>query len=143
MRQARHWMRYTPSIRSQRHSPSVISAHWRRWRLGDGQDGRRNFSATRICGRDAGAPRQPGKVPAVQGAPSRPEDATKSAPETAKRPDQAKPAVSSTDPLLGGDLVSNKEQRKADWAIMKEMTRYLWPKVCIHEPHGDSVFFHS
>lgn len=25
--------------------------------------------------------------------------------------------------------MSNKEQRKADWAIMKEMTKYLWPKV--------------
>ncbi|EOD49554.1 putative iron-sulfur clusters transporter atm1 protein [Neofusicoccum parvum UCRNP2] len=33
------------------------------------------------------------------------------------------------DPLLSEKTVSNKEQRKADWAIMKEMTRYLWPKV--------------
>ena len=33
------------------------------------------------------------------------------------------------DPLLSEHIVSNKEQRKADWAIMKEMTRYLWPKV--------------
>ena len=24
--------------------------------------------------------------------------------------------------------MTNKEQRKADWAIMKEMSRYLWPK---------------
>ena len=31
--------------------------------------------------------------------------------------------------LLGEQTVSNKEQRKADWAIMKEMSRYLWPKV--------------
>lgn len=23
----------------------------------------------------------------------------------------------------------NKEQRKADWAIMREMAKYLWPKV--------------
>lgn len=35
-----------------------------------------------------------------------------------------------TDPLLSEQTVSNKEQRKADWAIMKEMSRYLWPKVC-------------
>jgi len=33
------------------------------------------------------------------------------------------------DPLLAEQTVSNKEQRKADWAIMKEMSRYLWPKV--------------
>ena len=30
--------------------------------------------------------------------------------------------------LLGEQTVSYKEQRKADWAIMKEMSRYLWPK---------------
>ena len=34
-----------------------------------------------------------------------------------------------TDGLLSEQTVSNKEQRKADWAIMKEMARYLWPKV--------------
>ena len=33
------------------------------------------------------------------------------------------------DSLLANDNISNKEQRKADWAIMKEMSRYLWPKV--------------
>lgn len=33
-----------------------------------------------------------------------------------------------TDPLLQEQTLSNKEQRKADWAIMKEMSRYLWPK---------------
>jgi ATP-binding cassette subfamily B (MDR/TAP) protein 7 len=31
------------------------------------------------------------------------------------------------DPLALADK-SNKEQRKADWAIIKEMTQYLWPK---------------
>jgi len=34
-----------------------------------------------------------------------------------------------TDGLLTEQTVSNKEQRKADWAIMKEMVQYLWPKV--------------
>ena len=34
-----------------------------------------------------------------------------------------------TNALLSEQTVSNKEQRKADWAIMKEMARYLWPKV--------------
>ena len=33
------------------------------------------------------------------------------------------------DILLSEQTVSDKEQRKADWAIMKEMSRYLWPKV--------------
>ncbi|KAL5116993.1 Iron-sulfur clusters transporter atm1, mitochondrial [Pleosporales sp. CAS-2024a] len=33
-----------------------------------------------------------------------------------------------TDALLQEQALSNKEQRKADWAIMKEMSRYLWPK---------------
>ena len=31
--------------------------------------------------------------------------------------------------MLGQQIVSNKAQRKADWAIMKEMSGYLWPKV--------------
>lgn len=30
---------------------------------------------------------------------------------------------------IAENAVSNKEQRKADWAIMKEMTKYLWPQV--------------
>lgn len=37
--------------------------------------------------------------------------------------------VPKTDPPITEHTVSNKEQRKADWAIMKEMTTYLWPKV--------------
>lgn len=35
-----------------------------------------------------------------------------------------------TDSLLAEQTVSNKEQRKADWAILKEMAKYIWPKVC-------------
>ena len=34
-----------------------------------------------------------------------------------------------TDALLAEQTVSNKEQRKADWAILKEMAKYIWPKV--------------
>lgn len=47
-------------------------------------------------------------------------------PETAQK---SKAAGDKNDPLLAEKTVSNKEQRKADWAIMKEMSRYLWPKV--------------
>lgn len=30
--------------------------------------------------------------------------------------------------LLAEQTVTNKEQRKADWAIVKDMAHYLWPK---------------
>ncbi|KAF2845440.1 iron-sulfur clusters transporter-like protein atm1 [Plenodomus tracheiphilus IPT5] len=36
--------------------------------------------------------------------------------------------VAKGDPLLQEQTLTNKEQRKADWAIMKEMSQYLWPK---------------
>lgn len=49
--------------------------------------------------------------------------------EAVQKPADAKPAEPKTDLLLGEQTVSNKEQRRADWAIMKEMARYLWPKV--------------
>ncbi|KAK7550221.1 iron ABC-transporter-like protein [Phyllosticta paracitricarpa] len=50
--------------------------------------------------------------------------------ETVERPKPATPvSATNNDPLLLAEkTVSNKEQRKADWAIMKEMSRYLWPK---------------
>ena len=49
----------------------------------------------------------------------------KSAGQNAKKlPGQVKPDV-----LLAEQLHTRAEQRKADWAIMKEMSRYLWPKV--------------
>ena len=34
-----------------------------------------------------------------------------------------------TAPLLEADnVLSSKQQRRADWAIIKEMSKYLWPK---------------
>ncbi|KAL6704138.1 Iron-sulfur clusters transporter atm1, mitochondrial [Coniothyrium glycines] len=39
-----------------------------------------------------------------------------------------KVTVNRADPLLQEQVLTTKEQRKADWAIMKEMSRYLWPK---------------
>jgi ATP-binding cassette subfamily B (MDR/TAP) protein 7 len=47
-----------------------------------------------------------------------------------KRPVESS-APAKQDDLLTVPTVSNKEQRKADWAIMKEMARYLWPKVAL------------
>ncbi|KAI4283491.1 MAG: hypothetical protein L6R35_005170, partial [Caloplaca aegaea] len=50
-------------------------------------------------------------------------------PETFKRPGEATAnKAPNTDNLLSEQTVSNKEQRKADWAIIKEMAQYLWPK---------------
>jgi ATP-binding cassette subfamily B (MDR/TAP) protein 7 len=48
-------------------------------------------------------------------------------PESAKRPGPAEATTARKDPLALGDK-TNKEQRKADWAIMTEMAQYLWPK---------------
>lgn len=52
-----------------------------------------------------------------------------SQPETVEKP---KPSSSSDkagkDELLSEKVVSAQEQRKADFAIMKEMSQYLWPK---------------
>lgn len=31
--------------------------------------------------------------------------------------------------LLSESAIASKEQRRADWAIMREMAKYLWPKV--------------
>lgn len=39
------------------------------------------------------------------------------------------PKGPANDVLWTERTISNKEQRKADWTIMKEMSRYLWPKV--------------
>ena len=57
---------------------------------------------------------------------SKPEEADSIRPETIQKKEAAKPSVQ--DPLLAEQTVSNKEQRKADWAIIKEMSKYLWPK---------------
>jgi ATP-binding cassette subfamily B (MDR/TAP) protein 7 len=48
-------------------------------------------------------------------------------PETAKKAASAFSTTARKDPLALDDK-TNKEQRKADWAIMKEMAKYLWPK---------------
>ena len=51
----------------------------------------------------------------------------KTKPETATKLQPATPAAARKDPLALDDK-TNKEQRKADWAILKEMVQYLWPK---------------
>jgi ATP-binding cassette subfamily B (MDR/TAP) protein 7 len=77
--------------------------------------GIRVFTSSPLHRKDAHGQRPtPGSKPAIE--------ATKAANEAAKT------KVAKTDPLLQEQTLTNKEQRKADWAIMKEMSQYLWPK---------------
>jgi ATP-binding cassette subfamily B (MDR/TAP) protein 7 len=46
-----------------------------------------------------------------------------------KPPKDSRNATTAKKDLLSETTVANKEQRKADWAIIKEMAKYLWPKV--------------
>ena len=36
--------------------------------------------------------------------------------------------ITTTDPLVV-NVLSDRDQRKADWTILREMAKYLWPKV--------------
>lgn len=77
--------------------------------------GIRVFTCSPLHRKDAHGQRpKPGSKPAIE--------ATKPA------ADPAAAKVAKTDPLLQEQVLTNKEQRKADWAIMKEMSAYLWPK---------------
>lgn len=60
------------------------------------------------------------RVPGKMGGGSRPSVSPAKA-------DSTKAAQKSSDPLAAVDK-SPAEQRRADWAIMREMSRYLWPK---------------
>ncbi|KAI9654604.1 MAG: Iron-sulfur clusters transporter atm1, mitochondrial [Alyxoria varia] len=62
----------------------------------------------------------------VQDAKKKSEDADSIKPESFQKKKPVDPPGNQS--LLGEQTVSNKEQRKADWAIIKEMSKYLWPK---------------
>jgi hypothetical protein len=47
----------------------------------------------------------------------------------APSPPKTQNAATAQKTLLSESTVGRKEQRKADWAIMREMAKYLWPKV--------------
>lgn len=49
-------------------------------------------------------------------------------PQGVVKTEQTSKPAPKNDPLLAEQTVSNKEQRKADWAIIKDMSGYLWPK---------------
>ena len=58
----------------------------------------------------------------------KPESIQKPLPAVVDTSAPAKNNATANDPLLSEKTVSNKEQRKVDLAIMKEMSKYLWPK---------------
>lgn len=76
---------------------------------------------------------QPPIPPNTSKAPADAKTATKTpqtlAAEAASKAKLEKAAVQAADPLLGAQNVSNAAQRKADWAILKDMVHYIWPKV--------------
>ena len=49
-------------------------------------------------------------------------------PESTEKAQPAEPEPTQKDALLSEQTKSNKEQRKADWRIIKDMSQYLWPK---------------
>lgn len=91
-------------------------------RLHSVQHGVRVFTSSPIRRKDAPSqPQKPGFQPAVEA--TKPVENTLAATATS-----TKSKTTKTDPLLQEQVLTNKEQRKADWAIMKEMSQYLWPK---------------
>ncbi|CZR57552.1 probable ATP-binding cassette transporter protein, mitochondrial [Phialocephala subalpina] len=94
---------------------SVRSRPWNQPRLGI-----RVFTGTNRHWRDAS------KTTTIQSQALRQkktaDDLPGTVPETAKKPPPVR-----KDPLALDDK-TNKEQRRADWAILKEMSKYLWPK---------------
>lgn len=57
---------------------------------------------------------------------SKPKDVAEIKPETVQTEKSTGPAKQES--FMAEQTVSNKEQRKADWAIIKDMAQYLWPK---------------
>lgn len=52
--------------------------------------------------------------------------------------ENVKPASKKPDEI-GENNITAKQQRKVDWAIMKEMAKYLWPKVSRISLRKDSI----
>ncbi|BCS24429.1 ATP-binding cassette Fe/S cluster precursor transporter ATM1 [Aspergillus puulaauensis] len=68
---------------------------------------------------DSSAPDKKTPVPDPSSLPAKP---------AAPSPPKTQNAASAQKTLLSESTVGRKEQRKADWAIMREMSKYLWPK---------------
>ena len=96
-------IRFPPTYRASQHSQRVFTTS--RWRRKDDARARTIEKEPEI------------KQPA--------EESVK--PESLKAQKPAEPATKN-DPLLAEQAVTNKEQRTADWAIIKDMAHYIWPK---------------
>ncbi|KKY14602.1 putative abc iron exporter [Phaeomoniella chlamydospora] len=85
------------------------------------------FTSTKRLKKDSRSPAE--RTKAVRGIKDNNNGVEGPKPESVQTPPAAKPAqaTASSNVLNTGDI-SNKDQRKADWAIMKEMAKYLWPK---------------
>ncbi|KIW10942.1 iron-sulfur clusters transporter atm1, mitochondrial [Exophiala spinifera] len=91
----------------------------------------RTFTQSALLRRDEPAKRSIQAAKVAESPPSRSDSAEVTKPETLQNVVTAKagpdPAKKDTT-LLSEKVVSNKEQRRVDLAIMKEMVRYLWPR---------------
>ncbi|KAK5216552.1 Iron-sulfur clusters transporter atm1, mitochondrial [Exophiala xenobiotica] len=92
---------------------------------------RRSFTQSALLRQDDAAKRSIQASKVAEAPPSRAEGAEVTKPETLQGTNTTK-ALEETAKrdatLLSEKVVSNKEQRKVDFAIMKEMLQYLWPK---------------
>ncbi|KAK7899719.1 Iron-sulfur clusters transporter atm1, mitochondrial [Exophiala xenobiotica] len=92
---------------------------------------RRSFTQSALLRQDDAAKRSIQASKVAEAPPSRAEGAEVTKPEALQGTNTTK-ALEETAKrdatLLSEKVVSNKEQRKVDFAIMKEMLQYLWPK---------------
>ncbi|KAL7619663.1 Iron-sulfur clusters transporter atm1, mitochondrial [Parahypoxylon ruwenzoriense] len=90
------------------------------WLSSPSRNGARVFSTSQYSSRNPKLGLSQGQSPALKCDPNIAKFSSKTAPPK-------KPSGTQKDPLAAVDK-SAQEQRKADWAIMKEMAHYLWPK---------------
>ncbi|KAL6246124.1 Iron-sulfur clusters transporter atm1, mitochondrial [Rhinocladiella similis] len=91
----------------------------------------RSFTRSALLRRDEPAKRAIQAAKVAENPPTRSESAEVTKPETLQNAVTAKDAqepAKKDATLLSEKVVSNKEQRKVDLAIMREMGRYLWPR---------------
>ncbi|KAI9830236.1 MAG: Iron-sulfur clusters transporter atm1, mitochondrial [Sarea resinae] len=114
----------TTAARLVRASQPTAKSSWHRSCL-LGRPAVRIFATTsRLCRDDNSA-----RIKALKDSQQKNESLESVKPETVQKPAVLKGTGGpKPDQLLAEQTVSNKEQRKADWAIMKEMAQYLWPK---------------
>ncbi|KAK6364022.1 Iron-sulfur clusters transporter atm1, mitochondrial [Exophiala oligosperma] len=119
-----------------RHFYSLAEAGPSRWhatcRTAPSRTFLRPFTGSALLRRDEPAKRSIEAAKVAESPPSRSESAEVTKPETLQNAvtpkDAQEPANKKDATLLSEKVVSNKEQRKVDLAIMREMVRYLWPR---------------